>query len=141
MISTLVLVVTLAMQEPVYVGAAATYSSYVDGQRWDFVVSHEDIGSSPRWLDTDDSPPLSPRAVIRAARVLLSQLIKGGNQWRIESVTLRPINYPGSWIYVVSFQQPRPGGGLLTTMNVVVLMNGRAIVPVSSKWPPEFKPR
>src|SRR5213594_4085185 len=28
---------------------------YVDGQRWDFVVSHEDIGNSPRWLDTDDS--------------------------------------------------------------------------------------
>ena len=61
MISTLVLVVTLAMQEPVYVGAAATYSSYVDGQRWDFVVSHEDIGNSPRWLDTDDSDWLVTR--------------------------------------------------------------------------------
>ena len=102
MLSSIALVLTLAMQEQVNAGAAATFSSYVDGQGWDFVVSHEDIGDSPRWLDTDDSPPLSPRAAIRSARVLLSQLMKDADRWRTESVTLRPIDFPGSWIYLVS---------------------------------------
>ena len=143
MISTLVLAVTFAMQNPVYAGAAATYSSYVNGQRWDFVVSHQDVENSPRWRDVDDTPPLSPRAAIRSARSLLSRLMKDGDQWSVGSVNLRPIDFPSSWIWVVDFQQPspRPNGGLLTTMSVVVLMNGRAVVPVSSKWPPEFKPR
>jgi hypothetical protein len=119
------------------------FSSYIDGKRWDFVVTHQDIENSPRWLDTDDNPPLSPRAAIRSARLLLSQLMKDGNQWRLDSVQLRPIDFPRSWIYVVDFQQPppRPDGGISTKMSVVVLMNGRAIVPTSSKWPPEFKPR
>jgi len=55
MLSSIALTLTLAMQEQVDVGAPAAFSSYVAGQRWDFVVSHEDIGNSPRWLDTDDS--------------------------------------------------------------------------------------
>ena len=61
MLSSIALTLTLAMQEQVDVGAAAAFSSYVAGQRWDFVVSHEDIGNSPRWLDTDDSDWLVTR--------------------------------------------------------------------------------
>ncbi|PYR98303.1 MAG: hypothetical protein DMG16_21210 [Acidobacteria bacterium] len=139
MLSSIALTLTLAMQEQVDVGAAAAFSSYVAGQRWDFVVSHEDVGNSARWLDTDDSPPLSPRAAIRSARVLLSQLMKDADQWRLDSVSLRPIAFPEVWIYVVDFQPPPPSplGGHVAKMSVVVLMNGRAIVPISSKWPPE----
>src|SRR5215831_9173212 len=100
MIFTIVLVLTLAVQAPVNTGAAGMFSSYIDGKRWDFVVTHQDIENSPRWLDTDDNPPLSPRAAIRSARLLLSQLMKDGNQWRLDSVQLRPIDFPRSWIYV-----------------------------------------
>jgi hypothetical protein len=33
--------------------------------------------------------------------------MKDADRWRTESVTLRPIDFPGSWIYLVSFQQLR----------------------------------
>jgi len=94
-------------------------------------------------LDTYDNPPLSPRAAIQSAHILLSQLMKDADKWRLASVKLQPILFPDAWIYVVEFAPPpaRPDGGIYTTMTVVVLMNGRAIVPLSSKWPPEFKPR
>jgi len=69
--------------------------------------------------------------------------MKDADKWRLASVKLQPILFPDAWIYVVEFAPPpaRPDGGIYTTMTVVVLMNGRAIVPLSSKWPPEFKPR
>ena len=141
MLSTITLALTLAMQSNV--SPPATHNSYVDGQRWEYVVTRQDTESSPRWREVDVSPPLPPRVAIQSARFLLWQLIKDARTWRLASVKLQPIYRPGDWIYLVEFAPPPPRthGGLINTMTVVVLMNGRAIVPVSSKWPPEFKPR
>src|SRR5947208_14076456 len=72
MFSTFALALMLAMQSNV--GASAVFSSYFDGQRYDFHVTQQDIETSPRWLDTDDSPPLPPRVAMQSARTLVWQL-------------------------------------------------------------------
>ena len=143
MITTIVVLTFVMQAASVNETAEGKYSSYVDGKRWDFIVSRQDIENSPRWREVDVSPPLPPRVAIQSARFLLWQLIKDARTWRLASVKLQPIYRPGDWIYLVEFAPPPPRthGGLINTMTVVVLMNGRAIVPVSSKWPPEFKPR
>ena len=51
-------------------------------------------------VDTDN-PPLSPRAAIQSAHILLSQLMKDADKWRLASVKLQPILFPDAWIYVV----------------------------------------
>jgi hypothetical protein len=135
---------------PVKAGAVANSYSYVDGKRWDFAVSRKDIEDGPRWLNTDDSPPLPPGAAITAARQLLPQLLPDSDmdKWRVASVALNQILLADAWDYEVTFRGPSPcelapppgnGGcgfvGGLPEMRMVVLMNGHAVVPVATKWP------
>jgi hypothetical protein len=131
--------------------AAASYYSYVDGKRWDFSMSHKDIEESPHWLDTDDNPPLPPGAAVRAARVLLPQLLPHSDteRWSVTSVALNEVLLSDTWVYEVTFMGPGPcdqfvlsagaGGcgssGGVPTIHMMVLMNGHAVVPVSTKWP------
>jgi hypothetical protein len=126
------LVLAVAIQS-----APATFSSYTEGTRWDFVVSRDDIERSPRWADSDDSPPLAPRPAMRSARLMLAGLVPNADQWRTGSVNLQQVLFADTWIYIVEFRQPSksPAGGVVTPMRVVVLMNGRAIIPVKSQWP------
>ena len=130
------LALALAMQS-VGSGSPATFSSYTEGTRWDFVVSRDDLESSPHWPDTDDSPPIAPRTALRSARLMLARLVSNADQWHIRSVNLQQILSADTWIYIVEFYPPprSPAGGVVTPMRVVVLMNGRAITPVRSPWP------
>jgi hypothetical protein len=134
---------------PVKAEAAGQWFSYVDGKRWTFEVGHKDIEGGPRWLNTDDNPPLPPGAAVRAARVLLPQLLPSENmeQWHVHSVALQQVMFPDAWVYVVQVMgpgpcevlPPAPGGcgssGGVPTMDMVVLLNARAVVPSSAKWP------
>jgi hypothetical protein len=113
------------------------WSSYVLGQRWDFSVSRNDAEQSPRWSVFLDDPPLSPRQAVQVAKVELNELVPDAGAWRLNAVRMVPLGVPDGWIYVVEFGEPppRPDGGITSSMGIVVLMNGHAVLPTHSPWP------
>src|SRR5437773_303461 len=99
-----------ASPDPVDAGAAGAFYSSVGVWHWTFVVSRKDIEDSPRWVNTDDYPPLPPGAAVRAARRLLPELLPDANmeQWHVRSVALQQILFPDAWIYVVELNGSGP---------------------------------
>lgn len=115
----------------------ASFSSYVAGARWDFEVRGADLENSPAWQESDDSPPLAPRAAARAARELLRKLVERADDWEQDGISLREVKWrPGAWVYLVRFLTPLPptkpatvGSILRGELSMVVLMDGTAVVP------------
>lgn len=128
----------LTLQAPAGNGGGVFYS-FVNDRRWESVVRAADLGKSPRWPASADSPPLAPRAAVRSARLVLDKVFTRGEEWDLGRVSLQEVRgVPNSWIYLVDFVQrpPSPRGGTLGSfigdqMTVVVLMDGTAITPTS----------
>jgi hypothetical protein len=126
----------LALQNPAEPNRAL-FSSHVDGARWEFVVRDADLDACPVWQESADHPPLAPRAAARAAQALLRPLVEQADTWEQDEISLRPIlGHPGAWVYLVRFLTPLPpakpgtvGSSLRGQLSVVVLMDGRAVVP------------
>jgi hypothetical protein len=114
--------------------------NWFQGDGYDFEVTEQQLTSSPPWLATADNPPLSARAAIQAARPVVLQLTPGDDRWRITEVNVRHV-HDQWWVYVVGFAPPPPpiGGpmnsavSVYDTLRVVVLMDGRAVVPKVKK--------
>jgi hypothetical protein len=134
-------VVALMLQRSAAVQPSMVYSSAAEGQRCRFTILESDIENVPRWLETDDRPPLAPRAAIRAARDLMSMLFRNGSVWPLQGVRLRPLG-GDRWVYEVEFDRPLPPqstagsrGGIVSVLTnpdwfrIVVLMTDRAIAP------------
>ncbi len=124
--------------DPLDAGGAAAFYGSVDVQRYVSVVSRQDLDVSPRWRAEDDAPPLPPRAAIDAATEVMSPFSVNGVVWRVGRVTLQPVLASDRWIYVVEFARdphadssagPTLFSGPASVMAVVVLMDGRAVVP------------
>ena len=142
-----VMFLTVMLQVYTFNGSS-TFSSFIDGRQWDFVVTPQDMEGSPRWLATDDNPPVPPGAAVRAARLLLPQLIPSlqPDEWRLGAVTLEQVRRPDVWVYLVFLRPPDSScpppagcggsGPPKQQMRMVVLMNGQAVVPVSKKLAP-----
>ena len=113
------------------------FTSYAEGQRWDFAVRGQDVENALRWRETDDAPPLAPRAAVRSSRVMLSKLVKEGPDWELGRVSLQQIaGTTDVWVYLVEFTSPVHlragavvGSGLREQLTVVVMMNGTAVTP------------
>jgi hypothetical protein len=116
------------------------------GQPWEFRPTEAQLNSSPRWKQGDDNPPLSPRAAERAARSLLQQLkCESAADWELHQIALQPVSgMQNVWIYLVEFSQAlgirkntAVGSSLPRVVDVVVLFNGKAVVPAQPAWPPK----
>jgi hypothetical protein len=131
----LAVMLTIALQS----SGNPVFSSYVNDSRWDAVVRAADVDKSPRWRNSDDSPPLAPRAAVRSARRLLGTLFTHGEQWDLSRVSLQVIaGTEDSWLYLVDFGERPPlpsgiGSFVGETMTIVVLMDGSAVVPTSHR--------
>ena len=156
----LMLAFTIALQAPAQSEAMVQWSrtSTSRDQIWEVRVTDRHIASSPSWSPTSASPPLSPRVAIRSANHTLQRMFADGDQWRVESLGLHRIAVTDVWVYTVAFNPPRrttgvtrlvsspdapfmtvveSGIGPVETLTFVVLMDGRAIAPVSTgPWPP-----
>jgi hypothetical protein len=116
------------------------------GEGWEFVVRARDVERSPRWLETQDAPPLAPRAAIRAARSILGRMsCKGLEEWELATVALRPVaGEPHVWVYLVTLIEPLrvPKGSIAGSMlrravDIPVLLDGTALTPAIGPWPPK----
>jgi hypothetical protein len=96
------------------------------------------MAALPVWLKSDNTPPITPRAAIAAARPLLRGLVKQGDEWELERIILRRIRQePEVWIYEVQFLSPLPplapdsvGSIGRSPLSLIVLMDGRALSPI-----------
>jgi len=115
----------------------ASFSSYIDDQRFEFSISPSALSASPSWSDSEPFPPLSPRTAIAAAWEQLKVLGKNPEGWRMNNVSLVPIGPEGKWLYLVELEEPppRPDGGIHTSMRIVVLMDGKTVSPSVTPWP------
>jgi hypothetical protein len=118
--------------------AVGRWSSYLHGQRFDFIVRWVELEQTPLWLESDQNPPLPPRRAIAAARAELARLVPAPEAWQLSEVQLQPVGGPDRWVYLVGFSEPPPGplGGIgPMPLQIVVLMNGVAIEPTLTPSP------
>ena len=108
-----------------------TFTVEYGGKKYEFHIPDQDLQKTPAWPATQESPPLSPRRAIDIASKQLAALLPNGKDWRLYSVTLRPMD--DRWIYLVDFLEPvrrdNAAQQLSSSFQVVVLMNGVAITP------------
>ncbi|PXA04153.1 hypothetical protein DDZ13_08930 [Coraliomargarita sinensis] len=140
LIKTLALIIALSAGN--LISLASTFSSYVEDYRYDFSVIDEDLESAPSWRSNEAYPPLSPRKADSAARELLTRLVKEPERWKRINITLSQIKDEEKWVYVIHFIGFHPPGvvdGPVPEMRVVVLMDGKPVVPdiVKLKRPDE----
>ena len=115
-----------------------------EGLGWEFVLHGRDLDTRPRWRNSDDAPPLAPRAAVRSARALLARMkCEQPDAWELNRVSLQPIaSEPDAWVYIVEFQRLRvPKGAVIgsafpSQLSVVVLLDGSAVAPLVKPWPP-----
>jgi hypothetical protein len=128
-------VLVLILQAPVDNDAGMSFKSYVNQRRWESVIRAADLEKSPRWVASADSPPLAPRAAVRAARHVLDAIFTAGEGWDFSRMSLQQMmGIPDRWVYLVDFgERPPPPKGIGSfigdTMTIVVLMDGTAIRP------------
>ncbi len=121
--------------------AEASWSSYIQTNRYDFIVADGTLAKTPVWKEASDSPPLAPRKALRLARARLGHLISDAKDWTLDSIRLEELR-DGHWIYLVAFEAPLPFGpngirmleGIPTIMTIPVMMDGVAIQPKISLW-------
>jgi hypothetical protein len=108
-----------------------TFTVEYGGKKYEFHITDQDLQKTPAWAANQENPPLSARGAIDIATKQLAALLPNGKDWRLYSVTLRPIE--NRWIYLVEFLEPLRGDNagqqLSSAFQLVVLMNGVAITP------------
>ena len=112
-----------------------TFTVEYNSTRYEYHITDQDLQATPAWPAGQDNPPLSARTAIDIATKQLATLLPDGKDWRLYEVTLRPIEE--RWVYLVQFLEPLRGNGggqqLSSGFEVVVLMNGVAVMPRISK--------
>src|SRR5438128_10198052 len=108
-----------------------TFTVEYAGKKYEFHVSDQDLQKTPAWPANQENPPLSPRRAIDIASKSLAALLPNGKDWRLQEVTLRPLD--NRWVYLIGFLEPLRGDGagrqLSSGFQIVVLMNGAAVMP------------
>ncbi len=125
MLQTLCLLATLFVAQ-----AETTFTVEYGGKKYEFRVTDQELQKTPAWPVSQENPPLPARRAAETASKYLATLLPNGKDWRLNAVTLRPIN--DRWVYLIEFLEPlRTGatGQLSTGFQLVVLMNGVAVVP------------
>lgn len=113
---------------------------------WEFAAHSRNIDKAPRWPESQDAPPLAPRAAVRAARSMLGKMsCKEAESWEPAAVALRPVaGEPNVWVYIVTLVEPfrvpkgsMAGSTIRRMVDIPVLLDGTALRPVVGPWPPK----
>jgi hypothetical protein len=133
-----------------------TSGSSHGGKTVEFKVTRAEVEATPPWVPPAEHPPLSPRVAIQSARGMIRKLFRDGDEWRFNGIRLVP-TVGDHWIYFVGFGSPVPprpmpvmpsrplkpgeiisvaGSQPATLMDVIVLMDGRAVEPVMTPFKP-----
>ncbi len=108
-----------------------SFSSYFDGEHFEFAVTRTDLEASPQWLPNSPAPPLAIREAVSVGRTKLVQLLPSAAEWTFQQVTLHPTQVENVWVYSVQFSPTPPSmvGGVTAPFRIMVLMDGRVVEP------------
>ena len=125
------LLVVLAIV-PVARAGELGFPSVAFGNSYQTIISDDTLQKSPVWKDNDENPPVSARQAMAAAEAVVARLIAPSNEWRrqLDGITLTQKG--NRWFWRAQFVWfPKDGGlgGLPPYMDVIVLMDGKAIEP------------
>lgn len=114
--------------QPRFVGH---FYNYIGKTRYSSVVTSADLDETPKWDESQAEPPLAPRQAVLAARQCLEKLKLPIQQWEVDLIALLPAGEDSYWLYDVTFSEfsGRGSAGKLQRFSIIVLMNGRAVVP------------
>lgn len=115
------------------------FSAPVNGVEVRYRITTELINATPKWPDSEDSPPVVARKAIRIATAMLPEVIgkttgKRGDraEWEIDSACLK--QFAGRWYWVVSFNRVPADGTFMTGIQdesrIVILMDGQVVLPI-----------
>src|SRR5262249_24700360 len=77
-----------------------TFTVEYSGKKYEFHIADQDLQKTPAWPATQENPPLSPRRATDIASKQLATLLPNGKDWRLYSVTLRPMTIVGSMLSI-----------------------------------------
>jgi hypothetical protein len=115
----------------------ATFSSYHAEKRYDFNLSFEQLEKTPYWTAKAPNPPLSVRQAKLIGMASLRKIFSDAEKWELGGINLVPLR--DRWVYLIAFHEPPPPGCydcLSSPFNVLVTMDGAAVVPKVSVWKP-----
>jgi hypothetical protein len=107
--------------------------------RWDSKLTRAMVDQAPAWQEADQWPPLSPRRAIELAWQQLGTLVDDRERWRFSSISLKQVGPQRTWVYIVEISEPppRPDGGIHSSIELIVLLDGTTIAPLKRPWPPQ----
>lgn len=118
-----------------------TFVEQVDRNEMIYVVTQDQIGHSPAWLENEGCPPLNARKAQKISEHALELLQKKGfvrplavNQtWKLDEMAIRPlVPSEGKWYWKVTFERSSPAGsGFSFPTSVFVLMDGTILIPAT----------
>lgn len=107
--------------------------------RYRSLVMEGDLINTPKWQEHEDFPPLSPRRAEAKARAELRTTLPAIREWRLVEFSLQRVGSSDNWIYIVEMKpslQKETVNGQVDSIEIVVLMNERAIKPKEEKNKP-----
>lgn len=117
-------------------------TSRYEGKIYEFTVMQSDLDAAPVWPEAEQSPPLSPRGALDAAREYVARTVQDPSRWTVRKICLESSGQkPSRWLYVVEFTSfPNRDEVLLGpghSFAIPVLMNRRILEPkiTSAKYP------
>ena len=126
----------LSMSVPAFSQQWTRYTRYVDGQKYTFKVSADELQHQPSWSPENEDVPLSARKAVEIARTNLARILKAPEQWLLDDITLSRMGND-RWIYEVYFLCPgedcgRPDSDW--TFMIYVKMDGTIVEPEVAPW-------
>jgi hypothetical protein len=78
------------------------FTRYVDGRRFSFKVTAEELQSLPSWNPETEDVPLSARKAIEVAKINLSRFLPTPDRWTLDHIDISRMT-KDKWIYEVYF--------------------------------------
>lgn len=110
----------------------ARYTRYVDGSKYTFKVTAEELQTLPSWNPDTEEVPLSARKALELARTNMARLLPTSQIWSLDHIDLTRMT-KDKWIYEVYFgclleDCVRPGSDW--SFMIYVKMDGSIVEPV-----------
>ena len=112
------------------------YIRYVDGRKYTFKVTAEELQKLPSWNPETEDVPLSARKAIEVARINLVRFVPTADKWSIDHIDLTRMT-KDKWIYEVYFDCPSEKCGRLDSdwsFMIYVKMDGSIVEPLIEPW-------
>ena len=112
------------------------FTRYLDGNRYTFKVTAEELKNLPSWNPDTEDVPMSPRKALEIARTNLSKFVQTSEKWSLDRIELTRMT-KDKWIYEVYFDCLSEDCGRADSdwsFMIYVKMDGSIVEPLIEPW-------